>query len=309
MDWTEITISVKAQDIDRAGDIANMVVPYGIYIEDYRTLEEDALKIARIDLIDQDLLDKDRSRGLIHIYIPKEQAPAEAIAFLTERFEAEGIQHEIVTSRCRNEDWENNWKEFFKPFPVGERLFILPAWESSISAPADGRRVLLIEPGLAFGNGSHETTKLCLQALEPHIRPSCQVLDIGCGSGILSIAALLLGADKALGVDIDALAVKTAKENGKLNDLHPPRYTILEGDLLDKVSGKYDILVANIVADAIITLSTDVGRFLKPDGILIVSGIIDIRAGEVLQALEGADLRVIKEHHENGWHCFEAKIK
>ncbi len=308
MDWTEIIISVKADDIDEAGDIAHMIVPYGLYIEDYRFLEQDAMEIAHIDLIDEELLNKDRTKGLIHVYIPTDQSPTEAISFLSERLSAQGIWHDITSAQRRNEDWENNWKEFFKPFPVGHKLFIRPVWEELSLAQTQGRTVLSIEPGLAFGNGSHETTKLCLEALEPYIKADTSMLDIGCGSGILSVAGLLLGAERALGVDIDDLAVKTARENGILNGLSSPRYNIVHGNLLDKVDGSYDIVVANIVADAIITLSKDVAKFLKPEGVFIVSGIIDLRAQEVLVALEDAGFDVFESRQEAGWFCFEARL-
>ena len=128
MDWTEIVIETDADDIDRAGDIAQMVVPYGIYMEDYRDLEREAWEIAHIDLIDEDLLKKDRSKGLIHVYLPPEENPAEALAFLSERYHAAGIRHQIATGVCRAQDWENNWKQYFKPLPIGEKLLIRPLW-------------------------------------------------------------------------------------------------------------------------------------------------------------------------------------
>ena len=207
MDWTEVTISVNAKDVDKAGDIANMVVPYGIYIEDYSNLEEEAWEIAHIDLIDEDLLQKDRSKALIHIYISPEESPAEAVAFLRERYTAEGIESEISLDSCVEEDWINNWKQYFKPIPVGEKLLIRPTWEEV--QDSSGRIVLDLDPGLAFGTGTHETTRLCMELLEKYVQPGMDVLDVGCGSGILSVAALLLGAEKAVGVDIDELAVKT----------------------------------------------------------------------------------------------------
>ena len=149
MDWTEIQITVDAHDIDAAGDIAHMVVPYGIYIEDYRTLEQEAMEIAHIDLIDEDLLKKDRTKGIVHVYISPQEHPQEAVAFLSERYAAAGIKNEINTSVCKNADWENNWKKYFKPIPVGEKLLIRPTWEEKYEA--DGRAVLHLEPGLAFG--------------------------------------------------------------------------------------------------------------------------------------------------------------
>lgn len=307
MDWTEIKITVNADDVDRAGDIAQMVVPYGIYIEDYRTLEQEAWEIAGIDLIDEDLLAKDRTKGIVHIYISPEENPAEAVSFLTERYTAEGIDAEIDRTACKNEDWENNWKKYFKPMPIGERLLIRPVWEQEYDA--GNRAVLHLEPGLAFGSGTHDTTRLCLETLEKYANPGKTVLDIGCGSGILSVASLLLGADKALGVDIDALAVKTARENGRTNGFDEPRFTVLQGSTTDKVTGRYDIIVANIVADIIINLCRDVKNFMNPGAVFITSGIIVPREEDVLRAFEENGLAVKARHESGGWLCFEAVVK
>lgn len=307
MDWTEVKINIDVKDVDKAGDIAQMVVPYGIYIEDYSDLEEAAWEIAHIDLIDEELLKKDRSKAAVHIYISPEENPAEAVAFLSERYNAEGIKHEIDMSVCRNQDWENNWKEYFKPMPVGNKLLIRPVWEDNYNA--DGRAVLNIEPGLAFGSGGHDTTRLCLETLENHITPETELLDIGCGSGILGIAGLLLGAKNATGVDIDALAVKTAKENGKMNGFEKPKFKVLEGNLTDKVSGKYDVVVANIVADIIVMFTENVGKYLKENGIYITSGIIDTRENDVLAAFEKYGFEVVGRHESCGWLCFETKLK
>lgn len=302
-DWTEVKISVNADDVDRAGDIASMVVPYGIYIEDYRELEKEAWEIAHIDLIDEDLLQKDRSKAIVHVYISPEENPQEAVAFLRERYAAEGIESEIMLNQCKNEDWENNWKQYFHPIPVGEKLLIRPTWEDEFEA--GDRKVLNIEPGLAFGTGSHETTRLCLETLEKHIHEGTTVLDIGCGSGILSIAALLLGAEKAVGVDIDALAVKTAIENGEVNNFKAPEYTILQGNLTDKVSGKFDVVVANIVADVIIMFCKDVASFMKDDALFITSGIIDTREQDVIDAFNKYGFEIKARHTKGGWVCFE----
>jgi len=305
MDWTEIIITVDAADLDTAGDIAQMVVPYGIYIEDYRTLEAETWDIAHVDLIDETLLGKDRSKGLIHIYISPEETPAEAVAFLAERYKAENIRHGIETKICKNEDWENNWKAYFKPTTIGKRLLVRPVWEEI--EDAGGRIVFNIEPGLAFGNGSHETTRLSLEALEGYVTNESTVLDIGCGSGILAVAALLLGAKSATGVDIDKLAVKTARENGRINGFKEPEFTVLNGNLVDKVHGKFDIVVANIVADIIILFCKDVAKYLKPGGVFIASGIIDLREADVLAAFKTYGFQVVKRHESGGWICFETK--
>lgn len=306
MDWIEVLIAVAAEDIDRAADIANMVVPYGIYIEDYRNLEAETWEIANIDLIDEELLGKDRSKGYIHIYIAPEENPQEAVAFLSERFTASAIGHKIDLSACKNEDWENNWKAYFKPMPVGEKLLIQPLWIDEIDNP-ENRAVLSIEPGLAFGTGGHHTTKLCLETLERYVKAGDVVLDTGCGSGILAIASLLFGAESAVGVDIDELAVKTAVENGKLNGFTEPQYRILQGNLADKVDGVYNVVVANIVADVIMLFAKDVGRFMREDAVFITSGIIDTREAEVQAALRENGFAVTERNEQSGWVCLVCK--
>ena len=304
-EWTEIKISVNSEDVDKASDIANMVVPYGIYIEDYSALEQQVREIAHIDLIDEDLLKKDKSKAFIHIYLEPDVNPSEALAFLSERYNSEGIKHEIDTSATLEEDWRNNWKKFFNPTPVGEKILIRPTWRDDYD-PGD-RVVLNIDPGLAFGTGSHETTKLCLETIEKYLKQGDTVLDVGCGSGILAIASLLLGAKNAVGVDIDEVAVRTAEENARLNNVSD-RFTAVVGDLTEKISGKYNLIVANIVADAIISLSKGVKEFINSDTVYIMSGIIDTRGDEVCKAVS-EDFEIIERIEDNGWVCLVAKSK
>lgn len=307
MDWTEIKVTVPVERVDEAGAIVSMTVPYGIYIEDYSDMEDAVLEIAHIDLIDEELLARDRSKGIVHVYISPEENPNEAVSFIKDRLTAENIPFEIDSILCKNSDWENNWKKYFKPMPVGDRLLIQPIWKDKVDA---GDRVVLnLEPGLAFGSGTHETTRLCLEAIEKHITPGCKMLDIGCGSGILSIASLLLGAGEATGVDIDKLAVKTAMENANRNGFDESRYTLYHGNLTDKVHGKFDVIAANIVADAIIMLSKGVDEFMNEDSVYIVSGIIDMRENEVVSALDNYGFRITARHEEGGWLCFECMKK
>ena len=247
-DWTEIAVTIPAEDTDRAGDIAQMVVPYGIYIEDYSHLEEEAMEIAHIDLIDEALLQKDRTKSVIHVYISPEENPAEAVSFLKERFAAEDIPNEITSANCAEEDWINNWKKYFKT-----------------------------------------------------------MLDMGCGSGILSVAGLLLGAESAVGVDIDPLAVKTAVANAEVNGV-ADRFTGICGNLAEKVSGTFDIVAANIVADVVILLTKDAPRFMKPDTVYILSGIIDTREDDVLACL-AEKFELIDRRSEKGWVALAAKLR
>lgn len=305
MDWTEIKISVPSQDVETAENIAQMVVPYGIYVEDYSDLEQAAWEIAKIDLIDEDLLNKDRTKAIVHIYIPPHENPSEAVAFLTERYTAEKIPHDIDIAVCRNQDWENNWKDYFKSIPVGKKLMIHPVWDDDFD-PGD-RAVLDIEPGLAFGSGGHDTTRLCLEMMEDYVTRDTEFLDVGCGSGILSVSALLLGAKKAVAVDIDPLAVKKARENAELNGFDETRYTALEGDLADKVTGKYNLVAANIVADVIILFCSQVKEFMSDDAVFITSGIIDTREPDVLEAFKKYGFSIVERRERGGWLCFALK--
>lgn len=304
MDWTEISVEVNASQVDDAAAIANMTVPYGIYIEDYSQLEQEVQQIAHIDLIDEDLLRMDRSKAKIHIYIDPEDNIEEAVQFLRERLTAANIAHAIDLSRVHEDDWLNNWRRFFKPTPVGERLLINPSWYTDTDP--EGRAVLNIDPGLAFGTGKHETTRLCMEALERYVKGGERVLDVGCGSGILGIAAVLLGAESAFGVDIDETAVRTANENAAVNHVDG-RFTAIAGDLVDKVEGKYEIVVANIVADAIIALSASVSRYMAEDAVYIVSGIIDARADDVRRAV-GDLFEIVEENTLGGWYCFVLRL-
>ena len=305
MDWTEITVTVSNEDVEQVSDIANEVVPYGIYIEDYTNLEQDVEEIAHIDLIDEELLAKDRTQAKVHMYISCEDNPFEAVSKISEMLKNANIDFKVDFLDCSDEDWLNNWKQYFQPSPVGEKLLIRPTWRQNYDP--EGRIVINLDPGLAFGTGTHETTRLCLEVLEKIVKEDTTVLDVGCGSGILGIASLLLGAESAVGVDIDPMAVKTAKENAVLNNVED-NFTAIEGNFTEKVSGKFDIVVANIVADAIIFLSQGVKTFMKEDSVYIMSGIIDTRVDEVIEEVS-KNFEITDKLFLNGWYCLTAKIK
>ncbi len=305
MDWTEIKITVDTKDIDTAGDIANMVVPYGIYIEDYSDLEREAMEIAHIDLIDEDLLAKDRTKGIVHIYIDPQDHPQEAAAFLTERLAAAGIENEIDLTQCKNADWENNWKQYYQPLKVGSKLLVVPEWLHPENP--EHRVEVLLDPGMIFGTGAHASTQMCMEELERAIQGGEEVLDLGSGSGILSITALLLGAAHATGVDIDPKAEDIARQNAAINQLGPDRFTALTGDvisdkaMMEKLKGSYDIVLANIVADVIIPLAPAAAGFLSEDSVFICSGILNTRLAEVLTALENAGMQILSTQQQDDW--------
>lgn len=304
MNWTNISIKVNREDCETASAIANMVVPYGIYVEDYSDLETAAWEIAHIDLIDEELLKKDRDSVIIHIYISCEDNAEESFAYLNERLIAAGIKAEVTSVGVDDADWSENWKKYFKAFAVGEHLAVCPSWEEYDNR--EERVVLKIDPGAAFGTGSHATTSMCLSLLDKYINGSETILDIGCGSGILAIASVLLGAESAVGVDIDAQSVKVSKENADINGI-ADKTEFICGDLTDKVNGKFDVVCANIVADIIIKLTPDVAAYMKDDALFMCSGIIDLRADEVRKALLDNGFLIVEEVVKDNWHAFAVR--
>lgn len=304
MQYQEIIFQVPASQVDTAAAIANLAVPYGLYIEDYSDIEETAPKIAHVDLIEQELLERDREHALIHLYIPLEQNPGEAISFLQERFRSACVPYTITQNVVNEDDWATAWKRYYSPTKIGSRLVVVPSWESYEKKPEE--IVLTMDPGMAFGTGTHETTQLCLQLLEQYIAPETRLLDIGTGSGILAIASLLLGGKEAVGVDIDETAVRVAKENSAANGV-ARQVEWIAGDLAQKVNGKFHIITANIVADVIIRLIPDLKRFWMPGSVFIASGIIDSREQDVIQALEDAGMKISKRVTAGGWVALAAE--
>ena len=304
MNWTEITVKVPQKDTELASAIANMTVPYGIYIEDYSDLEEKAEEIAHINLIDESLIAKDRTSSIIHIYISEEDNALEAVEFLKERLTAEKIECEVASIGVNDNDWNENWKKYFHTIEVGDRLAIVPSWEEYENK--DNRTVLSIDPGAAFGTGTHATTSLCLELLQKYVSDETKMLDIGCGSGILAIASVLLGGQGAIGVDIDAQSVKTARENAAINNI-TDKCEFVVGDLAEKISGKFNIVCANNVADVIIRLFENVKHYMTDDAVFIISGIIDIRKDDVLNEAQKFGFTIAEECYKDNWCAFVLK--
>ena len=302
MEWTDIRLTVSKADAEAAEAVATMIAEGGIYIEDYSDIEEQVEQIAHVDLIEQELLDKPRDTVIIHMYLEPGDSPVETLALIAARMEAAGIPYTSETEGVEQEDWQNGWRKYYHPMDVGQRLAVVPSWQDYETS----RVKLILDPGLAFGTGGHETTNLCLEVLDERVRGGERVLDIGTGSGILAIAALKLGAAVAEGVDIDPVAVRTAGENAALNGV-ADKLTVLVGDLSDQASGKYDIITANIVANAIMALAPAVPGLMADDAVFIASGIIDSRKDEVIAALEAAGLAVLEVNEKRGWECIVCK--
>ena len=298
MEWTDLSITVPRRWADTAEAIATMVANGGIYIEDYADLEQQAWEIAHVDLIEQELLDKPRDIVIVHMYLAPDENPAEILPLFEERLKAAGVEYTLNTSGIQQVDWQNAWKKYYHAMDIGRRLAIVPGWEEYDT----DRTVITMDPGMAFGTGTHETTSLCLETLDELVQGGERMLDIGTGSGILAIAALKLGAKEAEGVDIDPMCVRTAGENAQRNGV-AERLTVLVGDLSDKASGVYDIITANIVAAAILSLAPAVPALMAPGAKFIASGIIDERRDEVLDGLKAAGLRPVQVKEKRGWVC------
>ena len=298
MEWTDIRITVPQQYAATAEAVATMVSNGGIYIEDYSDLEQQAWEIAHVDLIEQELLDKPRDIVIVHMYLAPDENPAEVLPLFRERLDAAGVPYTLDTAGVQQEDWQNAWKKYYHAMDIGSRLAIVPGWETY-----DTDRIqITMDPGLAFGTGTHETTALCLELLDDLVQGGERVLDVGTGSGILAIAALKLGAREADGVDIDPMCVRTAGENAARNGVDD-RFRVLVGDLSDKAEGVYDIITANIVAAAILSLAPAVPALMAPGAKFICSGIIDERKDEVLAGLQASGLRPVEIKEKRGWVC------
>jgi len=300
--WIRICVRAKREYLDTLTAICSMV-DNALMIEDFSDVEKD-LDGVYGDLIDEELLKKDRTTAAVSVFVPDEQSPREAELYIRSRLAEEGIEAEVTLSGVREEDWADSWKQYYHPIHTGRRLVIVPVWEEYEAQP--GELTVLMDPGMAFGTGTHETTRLCASLLEDVVRPGASVLDVGCGSGILAICASKLGASECFACDIDPVAVRIARENAARNGTD--NVTAAVSDLLAGVPRKqYDVCVANIVADVILRMAPDVGRYLKPDGVLIVSGIIEERADEVIAALEQNGYAIADSRRENGWYAGAAK--
>ena len=310
--WVQIKVKCDAKDIDTVSSVMGMV-DNGLMIEDFSDVDL-VLDGVYGDLIDESILNADRNAAAVSVFISEMKSPAESELYIKNRLEQLGVKFEIVHEGIREEDWADSWKQYYKPIKTGDRLVIVPVWEWEDYTPEEGEVIVLMDPGMAFGTGTHETTRLCAGFVEKYTteykaeKGACTVLDVGCGSGILAIAASKVGADSCFACDIDPVAVRVAVENTELNET--PNVKCAVSDLLrqvEKVDGGYNVVVANIVADIIIRLAPDVGAYLADDGIFIVSGIIEERANEVTDALNANGYKVVDDRRENGWYAAAVK--
>ncbi|MBR6224043.1 MAG: 50S ribosomal protein L11 methyltransferase [Lachnospiraceae bacterium] len=331
MKYEKITIDTTVEAIDMVSYTLSELGVCGIELDDKIPLTEEEKQAMYIDILPEQEKEYD-GLATVTCYIPVNEdgslsldipeAEKKNLPELVEEIRVKILEFsdfldvgecKITVEGTDDSNWLYNWKKFFKPFKLEDNIVIKPSWEE-LSDVKDDDIVLDIDPGIAFGTGSHETTKLCIKALKEYLKPGAAILDLGCGSGILAMLSIKLGAGHALGIDIDELAVRVSKENAALNDMTSDIISFREGDVLsdqgfvESITEKYDIVLANILADVIIPLSAVAGQFLKPDGVFITSGIINTKEDEVRETLLEKGFEIIETNYMADWVSFVARI-
>lgn len=316
MKWNKYRLATTTEAVDLISyTLAEMGIE-GIEIEDKVPLSEEDKKRMFIDLLPD--LEEDDGKAYVSFYIEPEKdhdsTLEEVLAAVRELADFVDIgDATIEKSQTEDIDWMNNWKKYWKPFKVDEHIIIKPTWETVEEVPED-TLVVELDPGTAFGTGTHHTTRLCITQLKKYMQPGQEVLDVGCGSGILSIIALLLGAKEASATDVDIHAVEAAVENARVNGIENDVYTVLTGDVISDADfrhkvgeHKFDMVLANIFAEIIIPLSGVVKEMMKPGALFIISGIIDEREEDVRKALTENGFEIMEVTHSGGWVSFTAR--
>lgn len=299
MDYTEICIECANPD-DTSERLSELGVG-GCIVEnedDFKSFLDSNRQYW--DYVDPELEKSYRGVSRVKCYVEKSPEGDALLAKIREQFE-------VTTANVSDSDWENNWRQYYRPIEVGERLLIVPEWTD---AEKEGRAILRLDPGLLFGTGSHATTRMCLEELESRAGRGKRALDLGCGSGILGIAALLLGFCRCVSCDIDPKAPQVVRENAALNGIGEDRLRVFVGDIIadgglrQSLGEGYDVVLANIVADVIIPLAPLARRFMARGAVFICSGVIDGREDEVAAAMKAAGFDILSHRHEEEWHCF-----
>ena len=314
MDWLELHIDTAPAGLEAVTAMLSALGIDGIVVDDEGEFQDFLENNHQYwDYVDEELLERERGKCRVTFYLQRDDEGFDTLGKVRIALTELGKERSdcgpllLTMDNLQDADWENNWKQFYKPMEIGERLLVIPEWET---AETRGRVPLVMNPGLTFGTGSHATTRLCLTALERHIHGGERVLDLGCGSGILSVAALALGASEAAAVDIDDKCLDVAYENAALNHIGRDVYHVRVGDILtdealrETLGGGYDLVVANIVADVIIALAPMVHTMKKPEGLFLCSGIIDDRAEEVAEHLRQAGLTILETRDSEGWFSY-----
>ena len=293
--WTKLTVTAKTEELETVSAVMSMI-DNGLMIEDYSDFSFSGMYG---ELVDDEILNADTNIVKVSVFVPEERPLFEYVAFLRERFSSLGISPTIDTEGISEDDWAESWKQYYKPIPLG-RVTVVPAWEKYEAR--EGEVIVRMDPGMAFGTGTHETTRLVMLLMQDELKGGERVLDVGTGSGILSICASKLGAASCNAYDIDPVAVKVARDNAESDGCY--NVSVGVSDLLrdvDLSEGKYDFCVANIVADIILRMLPDIRDYLKDGAPLILSGIIEPRADEIREAVARYGYRVERELRENDW--------
>ena len=310
-EWNEIKIIVPKDLQEPVASILYGMDVKGISIEDPDDLQKSQKSPITWDFADVNLFTAGEDSAVIKAYFPDTDNILEQISHIRAKIEelsSFGLavgNYSLDYIKVNEEDWATSWKKYYKPMRIGRRIIIKPTWEDYQASAGD--IIVEMDPGMAFGTGTHETTRMCVEALETYMQGGEAVVDVGTGSGILGITAAKLGAREVLAVDLDPVAVDSARINLAYN--HLSNMTVKQGNLLDVVSEPADVVIANIIADVIIILLGDIKRILLPGGLFIASGIIDLRLEDVLAALEKAGVEVLEVKRKNDWCCTVARLK
>jgi ribosomal protein L11 methyltransferase len=309
--WIEVRVITKSEALEPVSGIFYGLDCKGVAIEDPNDILEREQGPLTWDFADINVLEHKGKVAVVKAYFSEEDNINEILTYINEKMDELkelGIDTglaKVESEKMFEEDWANNWKKYYKPTKVGEKIVVKPIWEEY--QEQGDEKVIELDPGMAFGTGTHETTRMCIQSLEEYVKADSTVFDVGCGSGILAIAAAKLGAKIAVGVDLDPVAVESAKENVGYNNLD--NIQILYGNLVEVIDGKADIVVANIIAEVICILTEDVKRVLKDNGYFITSGIIHDRVEMVTKKLEETGFEVIEINKDGEWNCIVAKVR
>lgn len=320
MKWMKVAIETTTEAIDFISNLFDELGLEGIQIEDNVPISDEDKRAMFLDDTDETelLLEEDDGTAIVSSYVDPKTDMNELVSSIKEGLEEIKLfvnigKGTISVEETDDKDWINNWKEYFKSFRVADDIVIKPTWEE-LEEQKENDIVIEIDPGTAFGTGAHETTRLCIEGLREYITDQTKMLDIGCGSGILSIIGLKLGASYAVGTDIDPAAIKAVYENMKVNGIKEDSFKIYSGNIIEETElqqsigiEEYDIAVANILADVIIPLSGEISKHIKPEGLFIASGIINTKKEEVEQALLQNGFKILKINRMKDWVSFITK--
>lgn len=313
MNWIEVTIKTTTEAVEAITNILENERTGGVIIEDPKDFIFQKKNEYDWDYVEEEVFKKSGQDGvLIKTYISEERNVMEVIENIKQKvlgLKDYGIdigEGSVSLGQVKEEDWANEWKKYYKPAKVGKKIVVKPTWEDYENQ--DGDLVIELDPGMAFGTGTHETTSMCIRELEKYVDGTKRVFDIGCGSGILAIAAAKLGAKEVVAGDLDEVAVKVSKENCELNNVSD-KVVVKHGSLFEVVEGKADVIVANIIADIIKILANDVSKFLSEDGVFISSGIIHAKIDEVVEALEKNGFEIVEIVKLGEWSAIVSKLK